>query len=63
MYRWLRQPLLDVTEINHRLDTVEILKDAVNARSRLVDSSLKGIPDLETIISKYASLFDWLFIW
>ena len=50
--RWLRQPLLDVSAINERLDLVELLKDSTVLRNTLVDGPLKGVPDLETIVGK-----------
>jgi hypothetical protein len=52
---WLRHPLLDLEEINHRLDIVEILTKSVLGRNRLVDGSLKGIPDVDLLLSKSVS--------
>jgi DNA mismatch repair protein MSH2 len=49
---WLRHPLLDLDEINHRLDIVELLTKSVLGRNRLVDGSLKGIPDVDLLLSK-----------
>jgi DNA mismatch repair protein MSH2 len=49
---WLRHPLLDVNEINRRLDIVEMLTSSVLGRNRLVDGALKGIPDLDHLLSK-----------
>jgi len=50
--RWLRQPLVDEQEINRRLDVVELLKESAIARNLLVDGSLKGIPDIDAILTK-----------
>ena len=50
--RWLRQPLVDATEINARLDVVEILKLNTSARTQLYDGGLKGVPDLDQVIAK-----------
>ena len=52
---WLRHPLLDLKEINNRLDIVELLTKSVLGRNRLVDGSLKGIPDVDLLLSKYIS--------
>lgn len=40
--RWLRQPLLDVNALNHRLDMVQLLKGSAAARNQLADTALKG---------------------
>ena len=50
--RWLRQPLVNHTEINKRLDIVEVLRENTHARTTLVEQALKGVPDLESIINK-----------
>jgi DNA mismatch repair protein MSH2 len=50
--RWLRQPLIDVEEINRRLDTVEVLKNCSISRNKMNDGPLKGVPDLDAVIMK-----------
>jgi len=50
--RWLRQPLVDSTAINQRLDLVETLKNSAVARNRLVDGPLKGVPDLDLVVDR-----------
>lgn len=50
--RWLRQPLVNVDDINNRLDIVEVLKDNTVLRNQLLDGPLKGIPDLDVISTK-----------
>lgn len=50
--RWLRQPLLDHNEINNRLDFVEIMKKMTSCRNRLVDETLKSMPDIDLLVSK-----------
>ena len=52
LIRWLRQPLLDVSEINSRQDSVEILYKNPAFRNRLRDGPLKGLPDLDAVLSK-----------
>ena len=48
---WLEQPLLDVHEINHRLDAVAEFKDSFMIRSELVEL-LRGVYDIERLTSK-----------
>ena len=50
--RWLRQPLIDDVEINKRLDVVELLKNSTLSRNQLLDGPLKGLPDIDTILTK-----------
>ena len=50
--RWLRQPLLDVQEINSRLDAVQLLVGATQRRNELRDGPLRAVPDLEGVIAK-----------
>ena len=50
--RWLRQPLIDQAEIERRLNIVEILKNNTLFRNQLIDGPLKGVPDVDSIISK-----------
>lgn len=49
--RWLEQPLLDVEEINMRLDAVEELKESFMVRNELMDL-LKGVYDIERLAGK-----------
>ena len=49
--RWIEQPLLDVEEINLRLDAVAELKDGFMLRNELVEL-LRGVYDVERITSK-----------
>lgn len=51
--RWIRYPLLDVPEINFRLDAVEDAKNNISDR-RNIRESLKSVYDLERIGSKIA---------
>ena len=51
-FRWLRQPLLDVAEINRRLDVVQVMFTHPAYRNKLRDGPLKSVPDLDTVISK-----------
>lgn len=48
---WLEQPLLDVDEINLRLDSVSELKDSFMVRSELMEV-LRGVYDIERLTSK-----------
>lgn len=48
---WLEQPLLDVDEINLRLDSVSEMKDSFMVRSELMEL-LRGVYDLERLTSK-----------
>ena len=50
--RWLRQPLINYSDINRRLDIVEVLKNSPVLRNKLIDGPLKGIPDLDFIIER-----------
>ena len=50
--RWLREPLIDHHEIGRRLDIVETLLNNTVVRNTLVESTLKGVPDLEVIINR-----------
>ena len=49
--RWLSDPLIDVDEINDRLEAVQELKDDVILRGELI-SSLKGVYDIERLAGK-----------
>lgn len=49
--RWLEQPLLDVDEIQMRLDAVEELKEGFMVRSELMEL-LKGVYDIERLAGK-----------
>ncbi|GBG77600.1 hypothetical protein CBR_g24047 [Chara braunii] len=59
--RWLKQPLLDIDEINQRLDIVQTFVERVDLRQD-VQKQLKRIPDLERLLRKVerrkATLFD-----
>ena len=50
--RWVRQPLLDVSAINTRLDIVQVFKDSITARNALSDAALKGLPDVDNIMAR-----------
>ena len=49
--RWINDPLIDVTEINSRLDSVKELKDNMILKGDIVDS-LKRVYDIERLIGK-----------
>ena len=49
--KWLVQPLLDVNDINKRLQAVKMLKDGTMLREELI-SILKGVTDIERLISR-----------
>jgi DNA mismatch repair protein MutS len=49
--KWIVEPLLDVININHRLDAVEFLKKNTMLREELI-SILKGVTDIERLISR-----------
>ncbi|MFR1972808.1 MAG: DNA mismatch repair protein MutS [Clostridia bacterium] len=49
--RWISDPLIDVFEVNNRLDAVKELKEDVMMRGELV-SSLKGVYDIERLAGK-----------
>ena len=51
--RWLNDPLVDVLEINRRLDAVKELKDDVMLRGDIIDS-LKKVYDIERLAGKMA---------
>ncbi len=51
--RWLNDPLVDVLEINRRLDAVKELKDNVMLRGDIVDN-LKKVYDIERLAGKMA---------
>lgn len=51
--RWLNDPLVDVLEINRRLDAVKELKDDVILRGDIVDN-LKKVYDIERLAGKMA---------
>lgn len=51
--RWLNDPLIDVCEINKRLNAVSELKDSVMLRGDIIDS-LKKVYDIERIAGKMA---------
>jgi len=43
---------LDETEINFRLDVVEVFKDNTVARNALIEGPLHGVPDLDTVVAR-----------
>ena len=49
--RWLEQPLMDVDEIQMRLDAVEELKNSFMIRNELMDL-LRGVYDIERLAGK-----------
>ena len=49
--RWISDPLIDVAEINNRLDAVKELKDDIMLRGELT-ASLKGVYDIERLAGK-----------
>ena len=51
--RWLSDPLIDVMEINKRLDSVKELKDNIILRGEVVDN-LKKVYDIERLAGKLA---------
>ena len=51
--KWINEPLIDVTEINKRLNSVEELKDSLIFRGDISDS-LKRIYDIERLVGKIA---------
>ena len=51
--RWLNDPLIDVCEINNRLNAVKELKDGVMLRGDIIDS-LKKVYDIERLAGKMA---------
>ena len=51
--RWLNDPLIDVKEINRRLDAVKELKDNIILRGDIIES-LKKVYDIERLSGKMA---------
>ena len=49
--RWISDPLIDINEINERLDAVKELKDNMMLKGDIVDS-LKRVYDIERLIGK-----------
>ena len=49
--RWLNDPLIDVWEINHRLEAVKELKENIMIRGDITDS-LKKVYDIERLVGK-----------
>ena len=49
--RWISDPLIDVKEINNRLEAVKEFKDDIILRGEL-SSSLKGVYDIERLAGK-----------
>lgn len=51
--RWLSDPLIDISEINHRLEAVKELKDDIMLRGDIIES-LKKVYDIERLAGKMA---------
>ena len=51
--RWLSDPLIDIVEINRRLDAVKELKDNIILRGDIIDN-LKKVYDIERLAGKMA---------
>ena len=51
--RWLNDPLIDVKEINRRLDAVKELKDSIILRGDIIEN-LKKVYDIERLSGKMA---------
>ena len=51
--KWINEPLIDVAEINKRLNAVEELKDNLIFRGDIIDS-LRRIYDIERLVGKIA---------
>ncbi len=51
--RWLNDPLIDVIEINKRLNSVKILKDDMILRGEIIEN-LKKVYDIERLAGKMA---------
>ena len=51
--KWINEPLIDVAEINKRLNAVEELRDNLIFRGDIIDS-LKRIYDIERLVGKIA---------
>ena len=51
--RWINDPLIDVNEINNRLDSVKELKDSPMLKGEIIDC-LKKVYDIERLIGKIA---------
>ena len=51
--RWLNDPLIDVLEINKRLNAVKELKDSIMLRGEVIDN-LKKVYDIERLAGKMA---------
>ena len=49
--RWINDPLIDISEINSRLDAVKELKDSPMLKGEIIDS-LKKVYDIERLIGK-----------
>ena len=51
--RWINDPLIDVNEINKRLDSVKELKNSIMLKGDIIDS-LKKVYDIERLAGKIA---------
>jgi DNA mismatch repair protein MSH2 len=52
LLRWLKQPLLEVEQINERHDVVEAMVGDVDLRERLRSVQLRALPDIERLARK-----------
>ena len=53
LHQWIKQPLLDIVKISRRLDLVQLFMSANDIRSQLHSTSLRTVPDLFRISSKF----------
>lgn len=47
--RWIRQPLVNVSEINERQDIVQLFVNEASLRMELLDECMRSLPDLERL--------------
>lgn len=47
--RWIRQPLVSVSDISQRQDIVQIFVNAASLRMELLDECMRALPDLEKL--------------
>eukprot|EP00743_Colponemidia_sp_Colp-15_P004157 GILK01004486.1.p1 GENE.GILK01004486.1~~GILK01004486.1.p1 ORF type:complete len:812 (-),score=171.25 GILK01004486.1:123-2225(-) len=53
LLRWLKQPLLDKTTIEQRLDVVQLFADDILLRQNVQMNHLRKVPDLEKLTTKF----------
>jgi DNA mismatch repair ATPase MutS len=51
-FRWLRQPLVDLPEIESRLDVVEGFWKNTLTRNEIRDGPLRAMPDLDLVLAR-----------